>query len=165
MIRAVIVDKCVGHQLHSCIIKTAWQGENWKRNVMLPLSVALKRFSSQYVAIKLKLTSCDGRVVKALDLKSNGIFPPRFEPYSQRIIFFFFFFFFFFVSSGLVCLAAGSVFRLFSWWKLQKPFLYCSLSWRRTPNVERQWKSLETQIKTANIEEYYKESHGGRDLP
>ena len=29
-------------------------------------------------------TSCDGRVVKALDLKSNGIFPRRFEPYSQR---------------------------------------------------------------------------------
>ena len=28
--------------------------------------------------------SCDGRVVKALDLKSNGIFPRRFEPYSQR---------------------------------------------------------------------------------
>ena len=31
-------------------------------------------------------TSCDGRVVKALDLKSNGIFPRRFEPYSQRIV-------------------------------------------------------------------------------
>ena len=31
--------------------------------------------------------SCDGRVVKALDLKSNGIFPRRFEPYSQRILF------------------------------------------------------------------------------
>ena len=31
-----------------------------------------------------KLGSCDGRVVKALDLKSNGIFPRRFEPYSQR---------------------------------------------------------------------------------
>ena len=30
-------------------------------------------------------TSCDGRVVKALDLKSNGIFPRRFEPYSQRL--------------------------------------------------------------------------------
>ena len=29
--------------------------------------------------------SCDGRVVKALDLKSNGIFPRRFEPYSQRL--------------------------------------------------------------------------------
>ena len=28
--------------------------------------------------------SCDGRVVKALDLKSNGIFPRRFEPCSQR---------------------------------------------------------------------------------
>ena len=30
---------------------------------------------------------CDGRVVKALDLKSNGIFPRRFEPCSQRISF------------------------------------------------------------------------------
>ena len=29
--------------------------------------------------------SCDGRVVKALDLKSNGIFPRKFEPCSQRI--------------------------------------------------------------------------------
>ena len=28
--------------------------------------------------------SCDGRVVKAFDLKSNGIFPRRFESYSQR---------------------------------------------------------------------------------
>ena len=33
--------------------------------------------------------SCDGRVVKALDLKSNGNFPRRFEPCSQRSIFFF----------------------------------------------------------------------------
>ena len=39
--------------------------------------------------------SCDGRVVKALDLKSNGIFPRRFEPCSQRYFFFFFSFFFF----------------------------------------------------------------------
>ena len=30
---------------------------------------------------------CDGRVVKALDLKSNGIFPRRFEPCSQRCVF------------------------------------------------------------------------------
>ena len=30
---------------------------------------------------------CDGRVVKALDLKSNGIFPRRFEPCSQRSLF------------------------------------------------------------------------------
>ena len=28
--------------------------------------------------------SCDGRVVKALDLKSNGVFPRRFESCSQR---------------------------------------------------------------------------------
>ena len=30
---------------------------------------------------------CDGRVVKALDPKSNGIFPHRFEPCSQRSFF------------------------------------------------------------------------------
>ena len=30
------------------------------------------------------LDSCDGRVVKAFDSKSNGIFPRRFESYSQR---------------------------------------------------------------------------------
>ena len=30
-------------------------------------------------------TCCDGRVVKALDLKSNGFYPRRFEPYSQRV--------------------------------------------------------------------------------
>ena len=32
--------------------------------------------------------SCDGRVVKALDLKSNGVFPRRFESCSQRYDFF-----------------------------------------------------------------------------
>ena len=31
--------------------------------------------------------SCDGRVVKAFDSKSNGIFPRRFESYSQRLPF------------------------------------------------------------------------------
>ena len=31
--------------------------------------------------------SCDGRVVKAFDQKSNGIFPRRFESYSQRYVF------------------------------------------------------------------------------
>ena len=29
--------------------------------------------------------SCDGRVVKALDLKSNGVSPRRFESCSQRV--------------------------------------------------------------------------------
>ena len=29
---------------------------------------------------------CNGRVVKALDSKSNGIFPRRFEPCSQRLV-------------------------------------------------------------------------------
>ena len=39
------------------------------------------------IMYKLNCTSCDGRVVKALDLKSNGIFPHRFEPCSQRSVF------------------------------------------------------------------------------
>ena len=34
--------------------------------------------------VHLKYISSRGRVVKALDLKSNGIFPRRFEPCSQR---------------------------------------------------------------------------------
>ena len=33
------------------------------------------------------VVSCDGRVVKALDLKSNGVSPRRFEPCSQRFFF------------------------------------------------------------------------------
>ena len=37
-----------------------------------------------WIAHTSRSPSCDGRVVKALDLKSNGIFPRRFEPYSQR---------------------------------------------------------------------------------
>ena len=46
--------------------------------------------SSYPLVMSIKIfyhNSCDGRVVKALDLKSNGIFPRRFEPYSQRISF------------------------------------------------------------------------------
>ena len=35
----------------------------------------------------IKVTSSRGRVVKALDLKSNGIFPRRFEPCRLRILF------------------------------------------------------------------------------
>ena len=30
--------------------------------------------------------SCDGRVIKAFDWKSNGILPRRFESYSQRLL-------------------------------------------------------------------------------
>ena len=37
-----------------------------------------------------KCTSSRGRVVKALDLKSNGVSPRRFEPCSQRTIFAFY---------------------------------------------------------------------------
>ena len=38
------------------------------------------------------MSRCDGRVVKALDLKSNGVSPRRFEPCSQRFFFLFYFF-------------------------------------------------------------------------
>ena len=43
-------------------------------------------YSVSYILLEYKYqtTCCDGRVVKALDLKSNGIFPRRFEPCSQR---------------------------------------------------------------------------------
>ena len=39
-----------------------------------------------YQIISGKSASCDGRVVKAFDSKSNGIFPRRFESYSQRLL-------------------------------------------------------------------------------
>ena len=38
-------------------------------------------------ALSKECGSCDGRVVKALDLKSNGVSPRRFEPCSQRFLF------------------------------------------------------------------------------
>ena len=41
--------------------------------------------SLTYGSLVGRLSSCDGRVVKALDSKSNGIFPRRFESCSQRI--------------------------------------------------------------------------------
>ena len=40
--------------------------------------------SAEILYEKRAKTSCDGRVVKALDLKSNGVSPRRFEPCSQR---------------------------------------------------------------------------------
>ena len=49
----------------------------------------IMRFSTKFpeqpprLAVPANL-SCDGRVVKAFDSKSNGIFPRRFESYSQR---------------------------------------------------------------------------------
>ena len=46
-----------------------------------------RSFSVHLLNIKFSW-SCDGRVVKALDLKSNGVSPRRFEPYSQRLFFF-----------------------------------------------------------------------------
>ena len=39
------------------------------------------------ISRKQLCVSCDGRVVKALDLKSNGVSPRRFEPCSQRYVF------------------------------------------------------------------------------
>ena len=37
--------------------------------------------------VLVMVCSCDGRVVKALDLKSNGVSPRRFEPCLQRLFF------------------------------------------------------------------------------
>src|SRR4029434_2910055 len=37
------------------------------------------------VGLEILSVSCDGREVKALDLKSNGVSPRRFDPCSQRI--------------------------------------------------------------------------------
>ena len=46
--------------------------------------VAENQLKATYKLLILVLTSCDGRVVKALDSKSNGISPRRFKSYSQR---------------------------------------------------------------------------------
>ena len=54
------------------------------------ISVKFLNFLSLQAALRslaMVLTSRDGRVVKALDSKSNGIFPHRFESCSRRIIF------------------------------------------------------------------------------
>ena len=64
--------------------------------------VIIRNFGSQMVndcssyhapQVSLRMThrfrdkgSCDGRVVKALDSKSNGVSPRRFEPCSQRSV-------------------------------------------------------------------------------
>ena len=49
---------------------------------------AVMEHSRQATAVlRLFVQGCDGRVVKALDLKSNGLFPRRFESCSQRILF------------------------------------------------------------------------------
>lgn len=47
------------------------------------------------------MSSCDGRVVKALDLKSNGVSPRRFESCSQRSFFLCAFFIFFYMRPQL----------------------------------------------------------------
>src|SRR4029434_4351576 len=46
------------------------------------------------VGLEMLSVSCDGREVKALDLKSNGVSPRRFDPCSQR-------------SFGLYTIASG----------------------------------------------------------
>ena len=43
-----------------------------------------KRSTTELHPHSLSKNGCDGRVVKALDLKSNGSFPRRFESCSQR---------------------------------------------------------------------------------
>ena len=53
-----------------------------KVNITTKLTILIK-----YLIAQTKLiiaNSCDGRVVKAFDSKSNGLCPRRFESYSQR---------------------------------------------------------------------------------
>ena len=58
---------------------------------MLLRSGSLAAWNSFIAVLEITLwrRSCDGRVVKALDLKSNGVSPRRFESCSQRPCFFF----------------------------------------------------------------------------
>ena len=65
---AVSVMRSIVFQIHS----------HWFRDICLQNPSRMK---------SLRFACCDGRVVKALDLKSNGIFPRRFEPCSQRNMF------------------------------------------------------------------------------
>ena len=58
---------------HSCLLIS----------LSIPLKSGISWVSSSLLAWQ-KPSSCDGRVVKALDSKSNGIFPHRFEPCSQH---------------------------------------------------------------------------------
>ena len=60
---------------HSCLLIS----------LSIPLKSGISWVSSSLLAWQ-KPSSCDGRVVKALDSKSNGIFPHRFKPCSQRHI-------------------------------------------------------------------------------
>ena len=51
-----------------------------------PIKIHVSAINVPYRGILMSSDMCcDGRVVKALDLKSNGNFPRRFEPCSQRI--------------------------------------------------------------------------------
>ena len=54
-----------------CIRQAAWDKHPACSWVMLPQTPSARR-------------TCDGRVVKALDLKSSGIYPRRFESCSRR---------------------------------------------------------------------------------
>ena len=64
----------------------------YERREWQPLRSLPPFFSAVIIMIKLTnplRVSCDGRVVKALDLKSNGVSPRRFEPCSQRYFLYF----------------------------------------------------------------------------
>ena len=58
------------------------KGSKPGQDIDLSVTGALNPFQEK----STEFSCCDGRVVKALDLKSNGIFPRRFEPCSQRIV-------------------------------------------------------------------------------
>ena len=69
------------HPLYTCcILMLLFVFNRWE----LIFAICAQNPSWIYLS---KFPCCDGRVVKALDLKSNGIFPRRFEPCSQRNMF------------------------------------------------------------------------------
>ena len=76
---------------------TGWKG-SLRHKYVPSLEVMFEIQLPHYYAVSRTRfpTCCDGRVVKALDLKSNGVSPHRFEPCSQRI------FNLFFLLSGVI---------------------------------------------------------------
>ena len=60
-------------------------GSRQQSKIALEVSICKNvKYSSIVNGAVAATPSCDGRVVKAFDLKSNGFYPRRFESYSQR---------------------------------------------------------------------------------
>ena len=105
----MIHSHCAYNESSSCTAEIAQLGERQTEDLKVPGSipgrgislfpvhlqsrVAVLVLEGVYESVRMyrrgkcpliNFYSCDGRVVKAFDLKSNGIFPRRFESYSQR---------------------------------------------------------------------------------